>query len=251
MKPFLILFTLSLWCLTSCEVEPLQTFEDTYTISCQAEADMVKTIIGDAIFDEDDPEVGFKGNIEIVSPRGDCSDPIVDLSLFENYRFWLGSLKIESDDITDLSFLKNIEQFRNGLEIVNCANLSEISLSKVAVIASRCVIDNNPKITSIDIGSDLLDNVYDKLLIDSLSVSNNVELTTWLKPNQPLDFLFNATITGNPKLTSLEALSEMSMPNQEFNLELFGTTVNPDGSNPGISNTVGPITEQTLLDNCP
>ena len=224
----------------SCEDDTLETFEDVYTISCQTEADMVKSIIGDAIFDEDDPEVGFKGDIEILNPTGDCNDPIVDLSLFDNYRFWLGSIKIESDDITNLSFLKDIEQIRNGIEISNCTNLTSVDLPKIGVIASRCIIKNNPKLTSIDFGSNLLEDVYDELLIDSLSVTDNAELTTWVKPLQPIDFLFHATVWGNSNLTSLEAFSELSMPSREFNLELFGTTINPDGINPGVDSLTMP-----------
>jgi len=224
----------------SCEGDELVTFENVYTISCQSEADMVKSIIGDAIYNLDDPEVGFKGDIEILNPTGNCNDPIVDLSLFDNYRFWLGNLKIESDDITDLSFLKNIEQFRNGLEIVNCSNLTIINLKKVAVVASKCIIDNNPKLTSIDIGSNMLDDVYDEVLLDSMIVTNNAELTTWVKSLQPIDFLFHATVTGNPKLTSLESFSELSMPSRDFTLELFGTTVNPDGKNPGVDSLTMP-----------
>ena len=234
MKSFLILITLSALFFMSCEDDTLETFEAVYVISSQTEADMVKDIIGDAIFDLDDPEVGFKGDIEIVNPSGNRSDPIVDLSVFENYRFWLGSIKIESEDITDLSFLKDIEQVRNGLEIVNCPNLTSINLPNLAVIANRCIIDNNPKATFLDIGSTLLEDVYDDVLIDSLILTNNAELAVWAKSAAPIDLLFHATISGNPKLKLIEAFSEFSMPNGDFNLELVGTTVNPDGINPGI-----------------
>lgn len=239
MKPLFILITLSVFCFMGCEEGTLETFEEVYVISNQSEADMVKGIIGDAIFDLDDPERGFKGNIEIVN-SSNGGDPIVDLSLFENYRFWLGSIKIESDDIEDLSFLKNIEQIRGGLEIVNCSNLKSIDLPNLAVIMDRCIIVNNPLATSIDLGSELLENVYDELLIDSLIIMDNESLTVWEKPKQPLDFIFHTTIINNPKLTSLESFSELSMPNRDFNLELFGATVNADGVNPGIDSLTMP-----------
>ncbi len=231
MRVNFILITILFVAFASCEPEPLPDLPEVITISCQDEADAAKQLIGNEIFNEDNPEEGFRGNIEIINSTGGCSAPITDLSLFENFKFWRGTLTIESNDITNLDFLANLEQVRNGLEIKNCANLTNINLPKMGTIAEYFVVDNNPNLTSISIGTDVDVDVYEEIIIDSCLVINNMELNTWARGASPIDFISFANITSNPNLTFLEALSELSMPSRQFILDMNGTTVNPSGEN--------------------
>jgi len=231
MRVIYILISFLFVALASCDPEPLPVFEDVLIISCQEEADAAKQEIGNAVFNEDNPEEGFRGDIQIINSTGGCSTPITDLSLFDNFRFWRGSILIESNDITDLDFLGNLEQVRNGLEIRNCANLTDINLPNMGTIAEYFVVDNNPNLSSMSIGTEVDMEVYEFIVIDSLLLTNNAELNTWDRGASPIDFIRFANITNNPNLSSMGVLSELSLPFRRFTLDMNGTTVNPDGEN--------------------
>ncbi len=238
MKTLLPIITLCFLVFAACEDEPLVVYPELITISCQEDADAAKQLIGDAIFDADDPEAGFRGNIEIKNATGGCS-PVTDLSLFENYKFWLGSIDIESDAITDLSFLNTVEQIQGGLSIRNCSNLDNIVLPNTAFISDYFVLDNNSNLQSIEIGTELTDT-YDKISFDSIHFTNNTNLVEWKPGKYDIDFIKGAIITGNEQFTSWLALESLSLPSNYMELELYGVTVDDDNINTDLDSLILP-----------
>lgn len=215
---------------SACE-DPDPVFPEEVVLSCQEDVDMIAPLLLQGVFDALDPIAAFRGNVTIESNTGSCGSPITDLSFFEAYRFWLGSLTINSTDITDLDFLSTIEQFRGGLTITNCDNLDSISLPSCALIEEFFTVTNNPILTDIQIGQDLDEDIYEEIDIDSMVMVSNPALTSWRPGLSNIDFVKTALIRDNTLLTDLSALSNLSMPSTTFDMEMYGATINESGEN--------------------
>lgn len=229
MRTFSLFCFLSIFIFTACE-EADPVFPTDVFLSCQEDVDEIAPLIADAIFDFTDPLAGFKGNVFINSSTNDCDSPITDLSFFQNHIFWLGSITIESDDITNLDFLANVEQVRSGLIIRNCPNLEAIELPRLAEIQKQFDVNNNPLLERIVLGNDHPE-VYERIFLDSVIINNNPMLTSWTPGNTDVVFGRSARIISNESLTDLSGLRNLEMPRNTMELELNGTFINEDGIN--------------------
>jgi len=215
-------------CFFSCE-EPDPVFPEVITLQCQEDVTMFSGIIESGVFDEKDPGAAFRGDVIIQTGSG-CDSPISDLSFFNAHRFWLGSISIESDDITDLDFLKNVEQVRGGLRISNCNKLQKIDLPKMGFVGQFLSIEFNEELRSIEIGTSLPE-AYEQLGLDSVRIVENPKLAAWVPSSEILDFVKYAEIKDNPELKDLRILRDFSMPSTAFLLDMYGTVVNTDTMN--------------------
>lgn len=227
---------LSTWCIililvfSACE-DPDPVFPDEVILSCQEDVDMIAPLLLQGVFDELDPVAAFRGNVIIESSASSCGSPITDLSFFSEYRFWLGALTINSSDLTNLDFLSTIEQFRSGLSIIGCDNLTSINLPACAVIEDVFDVINNPVLTDIQIGQDHPEELYEEIDIDSLELISNPLLTSWRPGLTRVDFGRSARMKENPLLTDLTALSNLSMPRNLMDMDVYGVIVNESGEN--------------------
>lgn len=227
-----ILFTfciLAVLFLSACE-EPDPEFPEDIILTCQEDVDMIAPLLVQGVFDVLDPEAAFRGSLTIDS-GGSCGSPITDLSFFSEFKFWLGALTITSDDLSNLDFLANIEQFRNGLSIVGCANLSTINLPSCAEIEGNFDVIDNPLLTTIQIGNNHPEETYEEINIDSLELRSNPILEAWTPGRTRVDFGTSARILDNPLLTNLTALSSLSMPRNLMDMQLYGAIINETGEN--------------------
>lgn len=229
---------------STCE-DPDPVFPDEIVLSCQEDVDMMAPLILQGVFDELDPGAAFRGSV-IIETAGSCGNPITDLSFFSEFRFWLGDLRIESNDITDLNFLSTVEQFRNGLTITNCANLTSVNLPSCAVVETVFDVSNNPRLTEMQLGNALDEDIYEDIDIDSLELSDNPLLASWQPGLTRVDFGRAARIKENPLLTDLTALSSLSMPSNELDFDIFGITVNESGENMDTDSLNMPLS--TIID---
>jgi hypothetical protein len=220
---------IAIFLISACE-EPALVFPDEVVLSCQEDVDMIAPLLIQGVFDELDPGAGFRGNVTIKS-GGSCGTPITDLSFFSAYRFWLGSLTINSNDIDNLDFLSTIEQFRSGLSIVGCSNLRSISLPQCAEIEDFLDVIDNTLLEEIQIGQDHNEEIYDEIFIDSLELLYNPILESWRPGLTRVNFGRAARIVENPFLTDLTALSNLSMPRNIMDIQLYGSTINETGEN--------------------
>jgi len=234
--PFYILGFLLL---ASCEEED-PVFPDEVILSCQEDVDMISSLLVQGIVDPTDLAAGFRGDVIIQNSTGSCGSPITSLPFFEEYRFWRGAIRIESNDITNLDFLSNIEQIRGGLSIRNCENLTAVDLPSCAFIGELLVINNNPNLTSIQIGQNHPEDTYETIELDSVTITNNPLLTTWSPGLSIIDFIRAATITDNPLLTDLTALSNLSMPSNFLEFAFHNTTINTDRMNSDLDSLLMP-----------
>jgi len=240
MRFITVLFIVSLFSIYSCE-EPDTVFPDSITLQCQEDVDLVSDLLRNGIYTEEDPAAAFRGDVIITSQIGNCESPITDLSFFNEHKFWLGSITIESDAFTDLSFLKNVEQIRGGFNISNCNNLQTLSLPKLGFIGQNFIVDSNEELASIEIGT-ALPEVYEKIGIDAARITNNPKLASWVKGSEKLDFIVSAEIQNNPELKNLEIFHDFSMPSSTFMLDMYGTVINIDSMNLAIDSLSMPNT---------
>ncbi len=222
---------LSILFFSACE-DPDPVFPEEIVLACQEDVDEIAPLLLQGVFDQLDPGAAFRGSLRIES--GSCGSPITDLSFFSEYRFWLGTLVISSDDITNLDFLSTIEQFRNGFSIVNCSNLTSISLPACAEIEGFFDVINNPVLTEIQIGQNHDEEIYEEIDIDSMSMLSNPTLTAWRPGLTRVNFGRAALLKENPLLTDLTALSDLSLPSNVLDFDLYGVTVNESGENPAM-----------------
>ncbi len=240
MKFLIPFYILGFLLFMACEEED-PVFPDEVVLSCQEDVDMISPLLIQGVVDPTDLAAGFRGDVIIQNSTGSCGSPITSLPFFEAYQFWRGSIRIESDDITNLDFLSSIEQIRGGLSIRNCANLAAVELPSCAFIGEFLVVNNNPNLSSIQIGQNHPEDTYETIELDSVIISDNPLLATWSPGLSIIDFIRAATITNNPLLTDLSALSNLSMPSSFLEFELHNTTINADGMNSDLDSLLMPI----------
>ncbi len=229
MRILLAFCVIALFIFSACE-EPAPIFPDEVILSCQEDVDSIAPLLIQGIFDERNPDNAFRGNVTILSD-GSCGSPITNLSFFSEFRFLLGSLTINSDEIFNLEFLSTIEQFRSGISIIGCSNLRTINLPQCAEIEDFFVVIDNDLLEDIQIGQEQNEELYDELFIDSLVLVDNPILEAWRPSLNRVNFGRAARIVENPFLTDLTALSNLSMPRNTMDLQLYSTTVNESGEN--------------------